>query len=205
MVRAIFPVLWVILPWQWWLIPRRQGLLGRLMVDSCMLVGGRRDRFLMRTPYRTLDRRRFGMRMVRMLFLPPAFFLCGFMPLCLELTTGFSHRWVPTVSVWGFVLPRLMLDSRLCKLSLKMVFVTLSWSTTITPSFLEFAEEDCFRHTYVLYPCDVTSPAQLHLKLKQNGLCTWQADSIEDFLVWHVVSPFYVKDGALAALVKPHK
>ena len=24
-------------------------------------------------------------------FLPPAFFLCGFMPLCLELTTGLSH------------------------------------------------------------------------------------------------------------------
>ena len=24
-------------------------------------------------------------------FLPPAFFLCGFMPLCLELTTGIYH------------------------------------------------------------------------------------------------------------------
>ena len=31
-------------------------------INSCMLVGGCRDRFLMRTPYRTLDRRRFGMR-----------------------------------------------------------------------------------------------------------------------------------------------
>ena len=30
-----------------------------------MLVGVFRDRFLMRTPYRTLDRRTFGMRMVR--------------------------------------------------------------------------------------------------------------------------------------------
>ena len=46
-----------------WLIPRRQGLLGRLLVNSCMLAGGCRDRFLMRTLYRTLDRRRFGMRM----------------------------------------------------------------------------------------------------------------------------------------------
>ena len=101
------------------------------------------------------------------------------------------------------MLPRLMLDSRLCKLSLKMVSVTLSWSTTITPSFSEFAEEDCFRHTYVLYPCDVTSPAQLHLKLKQNGLCTRQADSLEDFFIRHVVLPFDAKDGAQAALVKP--
>ena len=32
-----------------------------------MLVGGCRDQFLMRTPYPTLDRRRFGMRMVAML------------------------------------------------------------------------------------------------------------------------------------------
>ena len=39
--------------------------LGRLMVNSGMLVG--RDRFLMHTLYRTLDRRRFGMRMVGML------------------------------------------------------------------------------------------------------------------------------------------
>ena len=31
------------------------------------------------------------------LFLPPAFFLCGFMPLCLEPTTGLFHLWAPTV------------------------------------------------------------------------------------------------------------
>ena len=37
------------------------------MVNSCTLVGGCRDGFLMRTPYCTLDRRRFGMRMVEML------------------------------------------------------------------------------------------------------------------------------------------
>ena len=37
------------------------------MVNSCTLVGGCRDRFLMRTPYRTLDRRRFGMKMLGML------------------------------------------------------------------------------------------------------------------------------------------
>ena len=39
-------------------------MFGRLKVNSCMLAGGCRDRILMRTPYRTLDRRRFGMRMV---------------------------------------------------------------------------------------------------------------------------------------------
>ena len=32
----------------WWLIPRRWGLLRRLMVNSCMLVGGYRDRCLQR-------------------------------------------------------------------------------------------------------------------------------------------------------------
>ena len=41
-----------------------------------------------------------------------------------------------------------MADSRLCKL----VFVTLSWSATITLSFLELAEEDCFGLTVVFHP-----------------------------------------------------
>ena len=50
----------------WWLIPRRRGLLGRLMVNSCTL-GGCRVRFLMCTPCCTLDRRRSGMRMAGML------------------------------------------------------------------------------------------------------------------------------------------
>ena len=62
-------IAYVLSEWWWWwrLIPRRQGLLGKLMVNSCTLVGGCRDRFLMRTPYSTLDRRRFGMRMIGML------------------------------------------------------------------------------------------------------------------------------------------
>ena len=51
----------------WWLIPRRRGLLGRLMVSSGILAGGCRDQFLMRTPFRALDRSRFGMRMVGIL------------------------------------------------------------------------------------------------------------------------------------------
>ena len=61
-----------------------------------------------------------------------------------------------------------MADSRLCKLSLQLIFVTLSWSTTIALSFLELAEEDCLGYGYVFHPCDVASPSQLHLK--QDGL-----------------------------------
>ena len=94
-----------------------------------------------------------------------------------------------------------MAGSRLCKLSLQLIFVTLSWSTTIALSFLELAEEDCFWYANVFHPCDVASPAQLHLK--QDGLYAGQARSIEDFFVRHVVLPFDVKDGAQAALVKP--
>ena len=94
-----------------------------------------------------------------------------------------------------------MADSRLCKLSLQLIIVTLSWCTTHVLSFLELAEEDCFGHAYVFYPCDAASPAQLHLK--QDGLYAGQAGSLEDFFVRHVVLPFDAKDGAQAALVKP--
>ena len=94
-----------------------------------------------------------------------------------------------------------MADSHLCKLSLQLIFVTLSWSTTITLSFLELAEEDCFGHAYVFHPCDVASPAQLYLK--QDGLYAGQAGSLEDFFVRHVVLPFDARDGAQPALVKP--
>ena len=94
-----------------------------------------------------------------------------------------------------------MAYSRLFKLSLQLIFVTLSWSTTIALSFLELAEEDCFGHAYVFHPCDVASPEQL--SLKQDGLYALQAGSLEDFFVRHVFLPFDAKDGAQAALVKP--
>ena len=94
-----------------------------------------------------------------------------------------------------------MADSRLCKQSLQLIFVTFSWSTVIALSFLELAEEDCFGHSFVFYPRDVASQAQLHLK--QDGLYAGQASSLEDFFVLHVVLPFDAKDGAQAALVKP--
>ena len=94
-----------------------------------------------------------------------------------------------------------MADSRLCKLSLQLVFVRLSWRTTVAISFLELTEEDCFGHAYVFHPCDVASLGQVHLK--QDGLYAGQAGSLEDFFVRHVVLPFDAKDGAQAALVKP--
>ena len=80
-----------------------------------------------------------------------------------------------------------MADSRPCKLSPQLFFVTLSWSTSIALSFLELAEEDCFGHAYVFHPCDMASPAQLHLK--QDELYAGQAGSLEVFFVGHVVLP----------------
>ena len=94
-----------------------------------------------------------------------------------------------------------MADSQPYKLSLKLVFVMLSWSTMIALFLLELTEEDCFGHANVFHPCDVASPAQLHLK--QDGLYAGQSGSLEDFFVRHVVLPFDAKDGTRAALVKP--
>ena len=93
-----------------------------------------------------------------------------------------------------------MADSRMYKLSLQLIFVTLYWSAMIALSFLEVAEEDDLGLAYVLHPCDVASPAQLHLK--QDELYAGQAGSLENFFVGHVVLPFDAKDGAQAAVVK---
>ena len=94
-----------------------------------------------------------------------------------------------------------MVDSRLCKLSLQLIFVTLSWSIKIALSFLEFAEEDCFGHANVFHPCDVASPEKLHPK--EDGLYAGQAGSLEDFFVRHVVLSFEAKDGAQEVSAKP--
>ena len=61
------------------------------MVSSCMLVGGCRDQFLMHNLYRTLDRQRFGMRMVRMLLTLSA--SCLF-PLRLYASLPWTHNWL---------------------------------------------------------------------------------------------------------------
>ena len=47
-------------------------IVGKIDVRCCTLVGGSRVRSLMRTPFCTLDRRRFGLRTIAML---PAFCL----------------------------------------------------------------------------------------------------------------------------------
>ena len=47
--------------------------------------------------------------------------------------------------------------------------------------FFELAEEDCSEHAHVFHPCDVASPAQLHLK--QDGVYAGQAGSLVDFFV----------------------
>ena len=70
----------------------------------------------------------------------------------------------------------------------------------IALSFLELAEEDGFGHVNVFHPCDVASPAQLHLK--QDGHYAGKAGSLEDLFVRHMVLPFDAKNGAQAALVK---
>ena len=77
------------------------------------------------------------------------------------------------------------------KLSLQLIFVTLTWGTTIKLSFLELAEEDCFGHAYVFHPWVLGNQAQLHLK--QDGLYARQAGSLEDFFVLHIVLPFAAK------------
>ena len=66
-----------------------------------------------------------------------------------------------------------MVDSRLWKLSLQLLFLTLSLSTTIALSFLELAE-DYFGHANVFHSCDMAIPAQLHLK--QDGLYAGQVE-----------------------------
>ena len=122
------------------------------------------------------------MRMVGMLLVLPA---SGVFPLRLYASLPRTHNWLfllMSASCLCLRPPAAMTvaDSRLCKLSLQPIFVTLSWSTMIAFSFLGLAEDDCFGHAY-FHPCDVASPAQLHLK--QNGLCAGQTGSLEDFFV----------------------
>ena len=75
----------------WWLIPGRRRLLGRLMVSPYVIVGDCRVRFLMPTPCCTLDRRRFGLRMIRMLHALSA--SCVF-PLRLHASLSRTYDWL---------------------------------------------------------------------------------------------------------------
>ena len=73
------------------LIPCRHGILGRLMVSSCMLIGGCRICFLMGTPCCTLDRRSFGLRMIEMQLTLSA--SCVF-PLPLHASLPRTYNWL---------------------------------------------------------------------------------------------------------------
>ena len=86
-----------------------------------------------------------------------------------NIETGISHWWAPAVSVWGLWLPWLRPDSHLCKLSLQLIFVTLSWSTTIAFSFLELAEEGWFGHVYIFHPCGKPNTAAHEARLAMIG------------------------------------
>ena len=125
----------------WWLLPRRWGFWeGWWSVLACSLVAVESNScWADPTTLWTGKGLGWGWLGCCMFSLPPASFLCGFMPLCLKLMNGFSQWWAPAVSVWGLLLPWLTADSHLCNLSLQLVFVTLSWRATITLSFLELA------------------------------------------------------------------
>ena len=176
------------------------------MVSSCMLAGGCRDRFLMRTSYRTLDRRRFGMRMVWML---PALSASCVFPLRLYASLLRTNNWLFSLKSAICFDPRPPADMTdgwfppVQAVSSADLFNTFLEHHTRAFSFLELAEEDLFGHAYVFHPCDVASLAQLHLK--QDGLYAEQVGSLEDLFVWHIVLPFDAKNGAQAALVKPFK
>ena len=155
--------------------------LGRMKVTSCMPNDDCKVWFLMCRPYCTLNRRRFGLRMIgRLLTLPAS---CVF-PLRLYASLPWMCDWpfsrmtknclsLRPPDDWSLILSPAS--------SLQLVFVTISYSTMTAFSFLELAEEDCFWHAYVFHSCDVASPVQLHLK--QDGLYAGQAGSLEGFFV----------------------
>ena len=88
---------------------------GRLMVSSCMLVVGCRVRLLLRRLYCTFYRQWFRMRMIGMLLALSA--SCDF-PSRLHASLPRTYDWgTPTVSVWGLLLPWLMLNAWLGRLN----------------------------------------------------------------------------------------
>ena len=120
-------------------------------------------------------------------------------PLWLYASLPQTHNWLfslMSASCLGLRPPAAMTDGSFSPVQTVSLadFVALSWRTTIVLSFLELTEEDCFRHAYIFHSCDVASPAQLHLK--QDGLYTGQAGSLEDFFIRYIVLPFDAKDGA---------
>ena len=104
------------------------------MVNSCMLTGGCRDQFLMRTLYHTLDRRRFGMRMIGMLL---ALSASCFSPLRLHASLPWTYnRLFSLISTDCLSLRPTAAMTHGCFLPVQAVssagLVTLLRSTTIT-------------------------------------------------------------------------
>ena len=172
-------------------------ILERLMVSSYMFVGGHRIRFLMHRPYCTSERWRFGLRMIGMLH---AFSASCVFPFWLHASLPFTYNWLFSLmntSCLSLRPPAAMTDGWFTP----VVFVTLSWSTTIMLSIelKKLLKKTAFGMHVISILWDLASPAQLHLK--QAG----QAGYLEDLFVWHLVLPFDTKDGMRAVLMKPLK
>ena len=187
----------IILMW-WCRIPCRWKFLGRLMVTSCMKIGGCSVWFLLRPPYFTLDRWGFGLRMIGMLLALTGF--CVF-PLRLHASRPRTQNWLfsmMTTNCLGERLPAAMTDGWF--LPVKAVPSAGLWNTFSQHTFLHHHDHAFLLETRwrrLFWACkrlilgDVASPAQLHLK--QDGLHAGQADCLEDFFVWHVLLPFDAK------------
>ena len=90
--------------------PRRRGFWGRMVVNSCTLVGGCRDWLLVRTSCCTLDRRRFWPRMIGMVHALSA--SCVF-SLRLHASLPRTHNWLSSLlsaSCLGLRRPAAMSD-----------------------------------------------------------------------------------------------
>ena len=159
------------------------------MVSFCMLTGGCRVWFLMCKAYCTLDRQRFGLWIIGMLFLLSAScvsFLCGIMLLYLKLMSAncLSLR-SPTATTDGWFPPVQAVSSAgLCNTFLEHLGARrrrLLWACIHLPSLR----------------CGQPSAAATEAgwTLCWAGWLSW---AVEDFFVEHVVLSFYSKDGVQA-------
>ena len=147
---------------RWWLIPRKRGFLGRLMVSSCTLVGGCRVRCLMRTPYFTLGRRRSGLRTAGLLLALSAFYV---FPLWLHASLPRTYDCLLSLmstNCLGLRPPAAMTDGWFPPVQdvSSAGLCNTFWAATITLPFLVLAEGKCFGHAYVFHLCDVANPTQ---------------------------------------------
>ena len=116
-----------------------------LVFNPCTLIGGCRDRFLLRTPYCTLDRRRFGLRMIGMLLAISAF--CVF-PLSLRWPRGLGDIHWP--QIWD--LPKILPSSRdIWQNRWSMIMLRCS-GLSLWNVFYRSIKQRKYRPNYI-YPC----------------------------------------------------